>query len=154
LDLRIPWTRQGDLELLLCSNIPGCNVISSPIGVSPNENSWMLHPFDKASLGYCAPDRTITSLILPAQGHMSVPQRSKAIARSYKVWAELAPDGGAQTYRTWSGLPLMPSRVGTHRSGMISPRDKSYMGRNIQDLSVGDTSVGDTLTLHPFRSQR
>jgi hypothetical protein len=24
------------------------------------------------------------------------------------------------------------------------------MGRNIQELSVGDTSVGYTLTLHPF----
>ncbi len=30
---------------------------------------------------------------------------------------------------------------------MISPRDKSYMGCNIQELSVGDTSVADTLTL-------
>jgi hypothetical protein len=39
-----------------------CNVSPSPTNVSPTENSWMLHPLDKISLGYCAPDRTITSL--------------------------------------------------------------------------------------------
>jgi hypothetical protein len=26
------------------------------------ENSWMVHPLDKVSLVYCAPDRTIPSL--------------------------------------------------------------------------------------------
>jgi hypothetical protein len=34
-----------------------CNV--SP---SPTENSWMLHPLDKVSLGHCAPDQTIPAL--------------------------------------------------------------------------------------------
>ncbi len=42
------------------------------------------------------------------------------------------------------------SRVGTHRSGTQYPRDALFKGRNIQELSVGDTSVGDTSTLHPF----
>jgi hypothetical protein len=32
-----------------------------PTDVSPTENSWMLHPLDKVSLGYFAPDRTIPS---------------------------------------------------------------------------------------------
>ncbi len=34
----------------------------SPTDVSPTENSWMLHPLDKVSLGYLAPDWTIPSL--------------------------------------------------------------------------------------------
>jgi hypothetical protein len=41
---------------------PRCNVSPSPTDVSPTENSWMLHPLDKVSLGYFAPDRTIPSL--------------------------------------------------------------------------------------------
>ncbi len=43
-------------------NLDGCNVSPSPIDVSPTKNSWMLHPLDKVSLGYCAPDQTIPSL--------------------------------------------------------------------------------------------
>ncbi len=39
-----------------------CNVSPSPTYVSLTENSWMLHPLDKVSLGYFAPDRTISSL--------------------------------------------------------------------------------------------
>ena len=31
--------------------IRGCNVSPSPTDVSPTENSWMLHPLDKVSLG-------------------------------------------------------------------------------------------------------
>jgi hypothetical protein len=38
------------------------DVSPSPTDVSPTENSWMLHPLDKVSLGYFAPDRTIPSL--------------------------------------------------------------------------------------------
>jgi hypothetical protein len=41
------------------------------------------------------------------------------------------------------------SRVGTHWSGAQYPRDTLFKGRNIQELSVGDTSVRDTSTLHP-----
>jgi hypothetical protein len=40
------------------------------------------------------------------------------------------------------------SRVGTHQSGAQYPRDNLFKGRNIQELSVGDTSVEDTSTLH------
>jgi hypothetical protein len=40
------------------------------------------------------------------------------------------------------------SRVGTHWSGAQYLRDALFKGRNIQELSVGDTSVGDTSTLH------
>jgi hypothetical protein len=40
----------------------GCNVSPSPTDVSLTENSWMLHPLDKVSFEYFAPDRTIPSL--------------------------------------------------------------------------------------------
>jgi hypothetical protein len=39
------------------------------------------------------------------------------------------------------------SSIGTHRSGMINPRDKSYKGRDIHDFWFGDTSIGDTSSL-------
>jgi hypothetical protein len=47
------------------------------------------------------------------------------------------------------GPCLMWSRVGTHHSGAQYPRNALFKGRNIQELSVRDTSVGDTSTLHP-----
>ncbi len=47
-------------------------------------------------------------------------------------------------------LCVTRSRVGTHRSGAQYPRDALSKGRNIQELSVRDTSVGDTSTLHPW----
>jgi hypothetical protein len=40
----------------------GCNVSPSPTDVSPTKNSWMLHPLDKVSLRYFAPDRAIPCL--------------------------------------------------------------------------------------------
>ncbi len=46
------------------------------------------------------------------------------------------------------------SRVGTHRSGAQDPRDALFKGCNIQELSVGDTSVGDTSTLHRLKVQQ
>ncbi len=42
------------------------------------------------------------------------------------------------------------SRVGTHWSRAQYPRDALFKGRNIQELSVRNTSVGDTSTLHQF----
>jgi hypothetical protein len=46
---------------------------------------------------------------------------------------------------------VMQSRVGTHWSGAQYPRDALFKGRNIQELSIGDRSVGDTSTLHQFQ---
>ncbi len=44
------------------------------------------------------------------------------------------------------------SRVGTHRSGAQNPRNTLFKVRNIQELSVGDTLVGDTSILHGSRA--
>jgi hypothetical protein len=42
---------------------PGrCRVDVSPTDVSPTENSWMLRPLNKASLGYCVPDQCAPTL--------------------------------------------------------------------------------------------
>ncbi len=43
---------------------------------------------------------------------------------------------------------MTQSRDGTHWSGAQYPRDALFKGRNIQELSVRDTSVGDISTLH------
>jgi hypothetical protein len=48
--------------IVSASQGPRCNVSPSPTDVSTTENSWMLHPLDKVSLGYFAPDQTIPSL--------------------------------------------------------------------------------------------
>ncbi len=40
----------------------GCRVDVSPTDVSPTESSWMLRPLNKASLGYCVPDRCVPTL--------------------------------------------------------------------------------------------
>jgi hypothetical protein len=42
--------------------IIGCRVDVSPTDVSPTENSWMLRPLNKASLGHCVPDRCVPTL--------------------------------------------------------------------------------------------
>ncbi len=39
-----------------------CRVDVSPTDVSPTKNSWMLRPLNKASLGYCVPDRCVPTL--------------------------------------------------------------------------------------------
>jgi hypothetical protein len=46
------------------------------------------------------------------------------------------------------------SRVGTHQSGPKYPRDALFKGRNIQEFSIRDTSVGDTSTLHLTRGKK
>ncbi len=106
-----------------CSRVEGCNVSPSPTDVSPTENSWMLHPLDKVSLGYYAPDRTIPSL------------NTDFLTALYCALCAV---------HVLCCLCMTRSRVGTHRSGAQYPREALSKGRNIQELSVGDTSVGDT----------
>ncbi len=44
----------------------------SPTDVSPAENSWMLHPLNKASRRYCAPDRCVPTLDCVKHGTSSL----------------------------------------------------------------------------------
>ncbi len=57
---------------------------------------------------------------------------------------------GRDTYAL-CGRCLTRSRVGTHRYGAQYSRDALFKGRNIQELSVRDTAVRDTSTLHRCR---
>jgi hypothetical protein len=49
-----------------------CRVDVSPTDVSPTENSWMLRPLNKASPGYCVPDRCVLTLDRVEHGTSSV----------------------------------------------------------------------------------
>jgi hypothetical protein len=53
-------------------NSYGCRVDVSPNDVSPTENSWMLRPLNKASLGNCVPDRCVPTLDRVTHGTSSV----------------------------------------------------------------------------------
>ncbi len=60
----IPWLKSTmvmDEKTVLWLVCP-CRVDVSPIDVSLTENSWMLRPLNKASLGYYAPDRCVPTL--------------------------------------------------------------------------------------------
>ncbi len=52
------------------TNVSPTNV--SPTNVSPTEISWMLHPLNKASLGYFAPDQCVPTLDRIKHGTSSV----------------------------------------------------------------------------------
>ncbi len=103
---------------VLHSTYSRCNVISSPAGVSPTENSCMLHPFDKE----CPP------------AEQSVGEAGQTYP-SFPCWRRLAsfpwwcPPGSGHidqgwlvqgTNRTW-GATSKNFRSGTHRSGTNWP---------------------------------
>jgi hypothetical protein len=52
------------LRFLLINDYLGvqCRVDVSPTDVSLTENSWMFRPLNKASHGYCVPDRCVLTL--------------------------------------------------------------------------------------------
>jgi hypothetical protein len=74
-----------------------CNVSPSPTDVSPTENSWLLHPLDKVSLGYFAPDRTIPSLNSDwiERSDIRLPTAARFSAR--KRWSSLCGPSVHQT---------------------------------------------------------
>ncbi len=133
-------------------HLPGCNVSLSPTDVSSTENSWMLHPLDKVSLGYFAPDRTIPSLCVAVLcvGRACIRRRGANPINLVRGVGEAGqtPHWSIRCRRPTELVAcLMQSRVGTHWSGAQYPRDALFKGRNIQEFSVGDTSVGGTSTL-------
>ncbi len=72
----------------------GCRVDVSPIDVSPSESSWMLRPLNKASLGYCAPDRCVRTLDRVTHGPHNAWVSKKAIKKS--VFRDGMVGSGAQ----------------------------------------------------------
>jgi hypothetical protein len=143
-----------------------CNV-----NLSPTENSWMLQPLDKVSLGYFAPDRTIPSLLIwlskATPDFLELPRalslRSDGVLcvgracirrRGTNPINLVRGIGEAGQTPKWfirrrRPTELVPSstrsRVGTHQSGTQYPRDALFKGRKIQEFLVGDTSVGGNL---------
>ena len=80
----------------------------------------------------------------PTEGRQSnKPGQGRRRSRADAPLIHKAPEAdGASSMLEWS-------RVGTHWSGAQYPRDALFKGRNIQEFSDGDASVGDTSTLHP-----
>ncbi len=85
----------------------------SPTDVSPTVNSWMLRPLNKASLGYCVPDRCVPTLDHVKHGTSSV-SRYRGLG-----WPP-APNGSVGhlagfTYNPdqvyWIGAPLADARL-------------------------------------------
>jgi hypothetical protein len=90
----------------------GCRVDVSPTDVSPTENSWMLRPLNKASLGYCVPDRCVPPLD-------RVKHVTSSVSRYCGLGRPPAPNGSVgrlagfaytsdQVY--WIGAPLSDAR--------------------------------------------
>jgi len=61
-----------------------CRVDVSPTDVSPTENSWMLRPWNKASLGHCVPDRCVPTLDRVKHGTSSIGLRR--LMDQWGVW--------------------------------------------------------------------
>jgi hypothetical protein len=58
------------IQLLIPSHISRCRVDVSPTDVSPTKSSWMLRNWNKASLGYYAPDRCVPTLDRSTHGSL------------------------------------------------------------------------------------
>ncbi len=61
-----------------------CRVDVSPTDVSPTESSWMLRLWNKASLGYCAPDQCVPTLDCAMHGSYKVHCKGRAARIQYK----------------------------------------------------------------------
>ncbi len=145
----------------------------SPTDVSPTKSSWMLRPLNKASLGYCVPDRCVPTLDRVKHGTSFVGRRRLMDQRG--VWPALPtpltrfiglaplcrmharpthrtpPVPSAKARRSWkSGVASLNQIKGMEwfGQGQISQGTLCSKGCNIQEFSVGDTLVGDELTLH------
>ncbi len=112
----------------------GCRVDVSPTNVSPTENSWMLRPLNKASLGYCVPDRCVPALDLVKHGTSSVGRyrglgRPPAPMDQWGVWpaspTPLRRMHARPTHRTPAlrNLGMGWFGQGQNSQGTLSPRD-------------------------------
>ncbi len=58
----------------------------SPTDVSPTEISWMLHPLNKASLGYCVPDRCVPTLDRAPSATIAASVGLRRLMDQWGVW--------------------------------------------------------------------
>ncbi len=141
----------------------------SPTDVSPAERSWILRTMYNLPLGLIIPDRCVLPWRAPGkanslqQGKLGdgwpapptpltrffrfVPLRQvQAQSTRYNYELSLC-SAGRHSYATL----LEVFRDGMVWSGAQYPRDALSKGCNIQESSVGDTPVGDEITLHHLR---
>ncbi len=81
----IPWMMRllDDMSLRRCVPLPWSADVS-PTDVSPTKNSWMLRPWNKASLGHCVPDRCVPTLDRVKHANSSVGLRR--LMDQWGVW--------------------------------------------------------------------
>jgi hypothetical protein len=149
----------------------------SPTDVCPTESSWMSRPLNKASLEYCVPDRSVPTLDHAPSAAIAASVGLRRLMDQWGVWPAsptplsrfigLAPIRRMHARPTHRTPPLRSAkargswklgvaslsqikRMGWFGQGQISLGTLCPRGCNIQEFSVGDTSVGDGLTLHPI----
>jgi hypothetical protein len=97
-----------------CMSRPGCRVDVSPTDVSLIENSWMSRPLNKASLGYCAPDRCVPTLDCVKHGTSSIGLRH--LMYQWGVWPASPTPLTRDLGIGWFGQ-------GQNSRGTLCPRD-------------------------------
>ncbi len=109
----------------------------SPSDVSPTKNSWMLRPLNKASLGYCVPDRCVPTMDRVKHGTSSVGLRR--LMDQWGVWPAsptpltrfigLAPLRRMHARPTHRTPPLRSAKArGSWKSGVASLNQIKGMG--------------------------
>jgi hypothetical protein len=91
-----PWALYHDHD-----DFVRCGVDVSPTDVSPTENSWMLHPWNKASLGHCVPDRCVPTLD-------RVKHATSSVGRYHGLGRPPAPNGSVGRL---AGFAYAPDQV-------------------------------------------
>jgi hypothetical protein len=81
--------------------------------VSPTESSWMLRPLNKASLGYCVPDRSVPTLDRVKHGTIAASVGLRRLMDQWGIWP--ASPTPLTRFIGLAPLPRMHARP-THRT--------------------------------------
>ncbi len=107
----------------------------SPTDVSPTESSWMLRPLNKASLGYCVPDRCVPTLDCVSSAAITASVSLQRLMDQWGVWPgltrfiELAPLHRMHYRPTHRTPPLRSAKArGSWKSGVASLNKIKGMG--------------------------
>ncbi len=140
---------------------PPRRVDVSPTDVSPTESSWMLRPLNKASLGYCVPNRCVPTLDRVKHGTSSVALRR--LMDQWGVWPAspmpmtrfigLAPLRRMHARPTRRTPPLRSAKArGSWKSGVASLNQIKGMGLFGQGQISQGTLCPRDATSKNFRS--
>ena len=107
--------------------------------VSPTENSWMLRPLNKVSLGYCVPDRCVPTLDRVKHGTSSV-GRYRGLRHLMNQWG------------VWPASPTPLTRFIDWR-----PSVRCTLGPHIElhgFAALKRAAVGSQVSLRSIKSKR